>query len=174
MGTTKYFAYGSNMSSERLRKRVDSAQPIARAILRCHRLEFHKKGKDKSGKCDIVLSSAADVVWGRVYDIDYKHKKILDCYEGLGSGYYEKYVTVELDCGSTISAVTYYANPKKTDPCLKPYSWYKNYVLKGAREAYLPADYIKSIEAIAEVEADETEKACCKEREAKELEKYCC
>ncbi len=174
MGTIKYFAYGSNMSSERLRKRIDSAQPIARAILRCHRLEFHKTGKDKSGKCDIVLSSASDVVWGRVYQFNYEDKKCLDWYEGLGCEYFEKCVTVELDCGSTVRAVTYYANPKKTDPCLKPYSWYKNYVLEGAREACLPADYIKSIEAIAEIEAVETDDACCKEREAKELEKYCC
>ena len=168
MSTIKYFAYGSNMSVCRLRKRVKSAEPKERAILRCHRLEFHKKSKDKSGKCDIVLSSAADAVWGRVYHIDYEHKKNLDCYEGLGSGYYEKYVTVELDCGSTIRAVTYYANPKKTKLGLKPYTWYKKHVLKGAKEAHLPPEYIKRIKAIDAI------KDCCKEREARELEIYCC
>ena len=164
MSTIKYFAYGSNMSSERLKGRVKSAQPKARAILRCHRLEFHKIGKDESGKCDIVLSSAADVVWGRVYHINYEHKKVLDCYEGLGCEYYEKYVTVELDCGSTVSAVTYYANPKKIDPCLKPYTWYQKHVLIGAKEADLPADYIKRIE---EIEAIEDRDKCREEDELK-------
>ena len=168
MSTIKYFAYGSNMSSKRLRDRVKSAEPKERAILRCHRLEFHKKGKDKSGKCDIVLSSAADAVWGRVYHINCKEKETLDCFEGLGRGYFEKYVTVELDCGSTVQAVTYYANPKKTKHGLKPYTWYKRHVLKGAKEAHLPPEYIKRIKAIYAKED------CCKEREAKELKIYSC
>ena len=166
MGTRAYFAYGSNMSLKRLQKRVKCAKPKARAILRCHRLEFHKIGTDGSGKCDIVLSSAADVVWGRVYEIDDKEKKCLDRAEGLGCGYFEKDVTVEFDCGSTVCAVTYYANLKKTNPCLKPYTWYKKHVLKGAKEAYLPADYIKRIE---EIEAVEDRDIC---READELKIY--
>ena len=165
MGIIKYFAYGSNMSSKRLKDRVKSAEPIARAILRCHRLKFHKESNDESGKCDIVVSSASDVVWGRVYEIDEKQKKCLDRVE---YGYCEKYVTVELDCGSTVRAVTYYANPKKTKLGLKPYTWYKKHVLKGAEEASLPEDYIERVKAIDAVED------CCKEREARELEIYCC
>ncbi len=168
MGTIKYFAYGSNMSLKRLQhpKRVPAARPMGRAILRCHRLAFHKKSNDESGKCDIVVSSAADEVWGRVYEIDDKQKKCLDRAEGLGHGYDEKEVTVKLDCGSTVRAVTYYATKK--DSTLKPYTWYKKHVLKGAKEAYLPADYIKRIEAI------EATEGCDKEREADELEIYCC
>ena len=163
-----YFAYGSNMSVCRIRNRVESAKPIARAMLRCHRLEFHKIGRDESGKCDIVHSSASDVVWGRVFHINCEHKEDLDSYEGLGRGYFEKCVTVELDCGSTVCAVTYYANPTKTNPRLKPFTWYVKHVLTGAKEACLPEDYIKQIEAI-EAKVD-----CCKEREARELEIYCC
>ncbi len=168
MGIRTYFAYGSNMSLKRIKKRVPSAKPIGAGILRCHRLEFHKKSKDKSGKCDIVLSSAADVVWGRVFHINSKEKETLDCYEGLGRGYFEKYVTVELDCGSTVRAVTYYANPKKTKLGLKPYAWYKRHVLKGVKEAHLPPEYIKRIKAIYAKEDR------CKERAARELKIYCC
>ena len=168
MGTRAYFAYGSNMSLERLKVRVKSAKPIGKGILRCHQLAFHKVSKDRSGKCDIVLSSASDVVWGRVYHIDDKEKKCLDRAEGLGCGYFEKDVTVKLDCGSTVCPVTYYADFKKTNPCLKPFTWYKKHVLKGAKEACLPPDYIKRIE---EIEATED---CDKEREADELEIYCC
>jgi hypothetical protein len=152
------------MSLKRLKYRVKSAKPIARAILRCHRLEFHKISKDGSGKCDIVLSSAADVVWGRLYYIDDKEKERLDCVEGLGCGYFEKCVTVEMDCGSTVCAVTYYANPTKTNSCLKPYTWYKKHVLIGAKEAYLPAGYIRCIE---EIEAIEDRDKCREEDELK-------
>lgn len=168
MGTIKYFAYGSNMSLRRLThpKRVPCAEPKARAILRCHRLKFHKISKDGSGKCDIELASAADVVWGRVYEIKDKEKERLDCVEALNYGYWDKHVTVELDCGSTVRAVTYYADHTKTNPCLKPYTWYKTHVLIGAKEAYLPADYIKRIEAI---EAMQDRNTC---READELKIY--
>ena len=157
------------MSSKRLRERVPSAKPIARGILRCHRLAFHKKSKkDESGKCDIVVSSASDVVWGRVYEFDDKQKKCLDRAEGLNYGYWKKRVTVELDCGSTVCADTYYADPKKTNPCLKPYTWYVRHVLIGAKEAHLPSDYIKCIEAV------DTQEDCNKFREAIELVIYSC
>ncbi len=53
MTTIKYFAYGSNMSSRRLMDRVPSAQFVSIGKLGEHRLRYHKKSKDGSGKCDI-------------------------------------------------------------------------------------------------------------------------
>ena len=168
MGTITYFAYGSNMSFKRLKKRVKSAKPKGRGVLRCHRLEFHKVSKDRSGKCDIPLATEADVVWGRLYHIDDADKERLDCNEGLGYGYNNKCVTVELDCGCTVSATTYYVEDlAKINPSLKPYTWYKKHVLVGAKEARLPPDYIKIIE---EVKAKEDP---CKKREWDELLIYC-
>ena len=166
MGVRTYFAYGSNMSLKRIKKRVPSAKPIGAGILRCHRLEFHKESVDGSGKCDIVVSSAADAVWGRVYHIDDKEKVFLDLAEGLRFGYAQKIVAVESNACSAVCAVTYYATKKGTK--LKPYTWYKTHVLKGAEEASLPEDYIERIKAIDAVED------CFKEREARELEIYCC
>ena len=167
MGTITYFAYGSNMSFKRLRKRVPSAEPKERGVLRCHRLAFHKVSKDKSGKCDIVSSKESDVVWGRLYYINGKEEKRLDRHEGLGSGYDKKFVTVELDCGCTVCAMTYYVeDDTKKNPSLKPYTWYKKHVLVGAKEACLPPDYIKKIEEV------KARKDCDKEREAKELKIY--
>ena len=168
MGTITYFAYGSNMSFKRLRKRVPSAEPKERGVLRCHCLAFHKiSRKDGSGKCDIVSSKESDVVWGRLYYINGKEEKRLDRHEGLGSGYDKKFVTVELDCGRTVCAMTYYVeDDTKKNPSLKPYTWYKKHVLVGAKEACLPPNYIKSIETIEAVEDP------CKKRKAKELGIY--
>ncbi len=167
MGTITYFAYGSNMSFKRLKKRVKSAMPKGRGVLRCHCLKFHKVSKDSSGKCDIPPATESDVVWGRLYHIDDKEEKRLDCYEGVGYGYGKKCVTVELDSGQTVRAMTYYVkDDTKKNPSLKPYTWYIKHVLVGAKEACLPPDYIKKIE---EVEADEDP---CKKREAKELKIY--
>lgn len=165
MGTITYFAYGSNMSFKRLKKRVKSAMPKGRGVLRCHCLKFHKVSKDSSGKCDIPPATEADAVWGRLYHIDAKEKELLDCAEGRGHGYEDKCVTVELDSGQTVHAMTYYATKK--DCTLKPYTWYIKHILIGAKEACLPPDYIKKIE---EVEADEDP---CKKREWDELLIYC-
>ncbi len=168
MGTITYFAYGSNMSLKRLKKRVCSAKATERGVLRCHHLAFHKVSKDKSGKCDIVSSKESDVVWGRLYYIDGKEEKRLDRHEGLGSGYDKKFVTVELDCGCTVCAMTYYVEDgTKKNPSLKPYTWYKKHVLVGAKEACLPPDYIKKIERV------EAKKDCDKKREWDELAIYC-
>ena len=164
MGTRTYFAYGSNMSLKRLQKKVPSAEPIGVGILRCHRLEFHKESHDGSAKCDIVVSSGTDAVWGRVYHINDKEKKWLDLAEGLRFGYAQKIVTVESNTCSAVCAVTYYATKKDTK--LKPYTWYMKHVLTGAAEVHLPEDYVKRIE---EIEAKED---CCKERESIELEIY--
>ena len=169
MGTITYFAYGSNMSCKRLQKRVKSAKPKGRGVLRCHRLEFHKVSrKDGSGKCDIVPSNESDVVWGRLYHIDDRDKGRLDRYEGVGYGYEKKCVTVESESGEPVRAMTYYVKDDTyKNPRLRPYTWYKQHVLVGAKEACLPPDYIKMIE---EVEAI---KDCDKKREWDELLIYC-
>ena len=168
MGTITYFAYGSNMSIKRLRKRVSSAEPLERAVLRCHRLAFHKVSKDKSGKCDIPPAKESDEVWGRLYHINAEEKKLLDCYEGLGRGYENRCVTVKLDSGCTVCAMTYYVeDPTKKNPNLEPYTWYKRHVLVGAKEARLPPDYIKKIEEVKD------KKDCDKKREWDELWIYC-
>ena len=99
MGTITYFAYGSNMSCKRLQKRVSTAKSKGKAVLRSHRLKFHKVSKDGSGKCDIVPSNESAVVWGRLYHIDARDKERLDCYEGVGYGYDKKCVTVESESG---------------------------------------------------------------------------
>lgn len=145
-----YFSYGSNMSLARLRVRASSARFHTTAILPAHRLQFHKIGRDGSAKCDALpTGDPGDRVMGVVYEIAAAEKAGLDRYEGLGSGYAEKTVEVITDKG-TISAFTYYATHVNTT--LKPYHWYKQHVLIGARENRLPAAYIAQIEAVESID----------------------
>lgn len=142
-----YFAYGSNMSSRRLRRRIPSARPIEIARLDGHRLAWHKKGGDGSGKCDIPEAEGDEVVYGVLYTFDPVHKPILDRFEGLGSGYGEKQVDLWLpDRGDVVSAMTYYA--LVIDPTYVPYDWYRDHVLIGAREHRLPEHYVRLIENV--------------------------
>ena len=145
--TYPYFAYGSNLSTERLRARVPSA--CARDIGRLpnHRLRWHKIGRDGSGKCDIEPTDTSSVVWGVLYDVPWTEKPALDAAEGLGTGYFEKEVRIVTD-GGECRALTYHANPDRTDATLSPLDWYKDYVVRGAREHGLPASYIRALERV--------------------------
>ncbi len=120
MGTIDYFAYGSNMSTARIRRRVGSAAMVSRAYLPGYRLQFHKRGADGSAKCDIVHTrSRHDTVHGVLFQVHSDEMLTLDCYEGLGKGYEKKQVTVYLPDGSTRIAATYYAT--HIDASLQPY-----------------------------------------------------
>lgn len=142
-----YFAYGSNMSSRRLRHRVPSARVVGRGALPGYRLAWHKRGSDGSGKCDIIAGWPGDVVYGVLYSLAAEDKPRLDRAEGLGYSYGQ--CDVEpwlLDRHESTGAITYYA--LRTDPTYIPFSWYRDHVLIGAREHGLPAHYIAMIENV--------------------------
>mgnify|MGYP002267065895 CR=1 FL=1 len=136
-----YFSYGSNMSVLRLRSRVPAASVVGVGKITSHRLMFHKVCKVGSGKCDAYHTNEPDhYIIGVLFIIDPSEKPILDKAEGLGFGYEEKMVSVEIGDGRIISALTYYAT--NIDSSVKPFHWYKEHVLRGARENGLPNWYI--------------------------------
>ncbi len=141
-----YFSFGSNMSEKRLLRRI-TASRIGVATLSGHQLCFRKRSElDGSAKCDIQETGhQEDFVLGVLYDIDKAQKPILDKYEGLGSGYNVKTVSVTIN-NKSFDAFTYYAT--SIDASLKPYQWYKRHVLEGARENNMPEDYIQHIDKI--------------------------
>jgi gamma-glutamylcyclotransferase len=116
-----------------------------------HSLRFHKISRlDGSAKCDVKETGKPDdIIYGVVFVIDVVEKPVLDQIEGLGLGYEQKQVRVEMHDGKRLSAFTYYAT--LTDASLKPFDWYKAHVVIGAREHDLPAEYIRHIEAIPSV-----------------------
>lgn len=147
-----YFAYGSNMSVPRFKKRVSSAHCEGTGFLCGHRLAFHKVGrKDGSGKCDaLATGNPEDFLAGVLYSIDPDHKSLLHGIEGVGAGYEIMHVNITIPSSSTIPAFTYYATNIK--PGLKPFHWYKHHVLYGARHSNLPADSVDQILSIESIE----------------------
>ena len=93
--TLVYFAYGSNMSVRRLKDRVPSVKPLGAGWLSHHRLKFHKRSQDGSGKCNIVPSDAG-TVFGVLFEIDSGQVPALDKYEGLGRGYLKRECSVQV------------------------------------------------------------------------------
>lgn len=76
-------------------------------------------------------------------------KAALDQAEGLGASYSERQVEVVFNGGTAIASL-YYATA--FDPTLKPYTWYKELVIAGARQHSLPPEYIRALEGEAAIE----------------------
>jgi gamma-glutamylcyclotransferase len=143
------FAYGSNMSSHRLRERTPSAQPIGIGQLCGHRLVWRKRGHDGSAKCDILQTGQTeDVVWGVLFEIAASEKPFLDQAEGLGQGYDYKTVSVLVD-RQRVDAGAYFATD--IDNTQQPYDWYVAFVLAGALEHGLPSDYSSALRSLSAV-----------------------
>jgi cation transport regulator ChaC len=165
---TVYFAYGSNMLTERLRVRMSSCVPIGTATLPGHVLRFHKRSKDGSGKCNALATEDGDVVVGVLFSFDLAERERLDKAEGVGNGYNHAMVTVINAEGRRRKVLTYLADSDHIDDRLQPYTWYKELVLAGAGEHDLPASYVAA--RIAPVEAISDPNAA---RDAKERSVIC-
>ncbi|MCA1773841.1 MAG: gamma-glutamylcyclotransferase [Halomonas sp.] len=140
------FAYGSNMSSQRLAARIP-ARFVTTARLPAYRLAFHQRSRDGSGKCDIVPASEQSAVYGVIWEVDSHHKQTLDSYEGLNVAYEETWLTVtDLEGHGEVEVQAYVG--KKAAMGMRPYTWYVHHVLSGAREHNLPAAYIRALENI--------------------------
>lgn len=140
-----YFAYGANMITARLRERVPSATPVGIGRLVGHALRWNKRSAiDGSGKCDAEATDRdEDTVWGVLFTLAATDKPALDAAEGLDAGYTEKRVRILTEYGP-VTAITYCAVDK--DPSLRPYHWYKDLVITGAREHALPNRYRSRLE----------------------------
>ncbi|MDW8404339.1 gamma-glutamylcyclotransferase family protein [Chloroflexus sp.] len=135
-----YFAYGSNMLSERLCSRVPSAQVIGRARLEDWRLVFNKRSRDGSAKANLT-ASLGDTTWGVLYEVDAQDLNKLDKIEG---GYQRISVQICKPDGEKVTAATYVSTDVVDNQTA--YEWYKNMVIAGAREHGLPQDYIAYLE----------------------------
>lgn len=140
----KYFAYGSNMVTERLQapERAPSAKPMGRAKLPDKSLVCNKKSDDGSGKANLV-DSDGNTVWGVLYEIDSTQLKKLDDCE---KGYKNICLDVLTERDLVVSAHVYISSELTDDP--RPYDWYKELMVKGAIEHQLPTCYIELLKQI--------------------------
>lgn len=139
----RYFAYGSNLHSLRLRLRVPSAQFVGIGRLADYRLQYQKRGRDRSGKCDIAPEPGGEV-YGVVYRLPGPEMHRLDAIEGRG--YRRVPVEVQMQGEQRlVPAYTYRARAAAVDPSLAPMQWYRDLVVTGAQQRGLPEDYVKNL-----------------------------
>lgn len=155
--TLLYFAYGSNLHPLRLGQRAPSSRTVAPGVLAAHALRFHKRGADGSGKCNAYCTDrSADRVYGALYALAAADAALLD--EAEGCGYERARVAVTTQRGR-VHAFTYVAKAHAIGTGLRPYTWYRELVVAGARYHALPAAYRARLEATAALADPDAERA---------------
>ena len=142
MAAVHYFAFGSNLHSERLRERAPSARALGAARLEGFRLCLDKLSSDGSGKLNLARDPAASV-WGVVFTLDSAELAVLD---GFEPGYARITVSVTLRSGDPREAQTYLSEQRAEG--LPAAAWYQAAFLAGAREHGLPAEWIGLLERL--------------------------
>jgi len=156
-----YFAYGSNLEPEQMRRRCPGHHVVGLAELRDFRLTFPLTSHDWGGGVASVSVAHGDAVWGVVFELTEEDLASLDRYEGFVAPgdqhnlYDRETVSVQLvraDDGSfprRLRAWTYIARPANPSP---PSRRYLDAIVGGARHHRLPDDYVARLAATPVVE----------------------
>lgn len=144
-----YFAYGSNMSSQRLLERIPRARARAAARLRGMRLTMNKRGKDGSGKANLVIDARCEV-WGVVYEVLTDDWPILDRFEW---GYIRRRDEVWIG-DDRVGVHLYVAHAPLTSDALRPFDWYRDHMTAGAREHGLPESVLAELASLPAMPGD--------------------
>src|ERR1051325_737992 len=152
--SARIFAYGSNMCLGRfLAYKVHPEVPGERARLDGYALRFNKPSADHSGKANVERQEGG-VVWGVLYVIPDAEVDVLSRGE---VGYTPITRPVASEAGQ-VHALVYVADSPSSDSALRPYSWYKRFVVEGARSHALPDEYIATLEAFDAVDDADVER----------------
>ena len=134
-----YFAFGSNMSAQRMHERLGWSPSRSGAILPDYEMTFNKHSND-GGKANI-MSSPGNIVEGILYSVNEEDLLILDKFEGVSSKQYKRYeIEVRDNNKNSIPAVAYKA--LNTGKLFAPTKEYLNYILEG-KEFLSPGYYAK-------------------------------
>lgn len=137
----KYFAYGSNMSINRMIERGIIFNNLQKASLDGYEFIINKKSKkDNNIGFANIKENKNSIVEGILYDIEDFIK--LDKFEGYPIHYNKKEILVNTEYG-TENAITYIANENWIGENLKVTEEYKNYIILG--KEYLSEKYFNFI-----------------------------
>lgn len=135
-----YFSYGSNMSPRQMARRCPGARPVGMAVLDHWRFQITTRGSAN------ILPARGNRVHGVLWRVELRHLFLLDQWEGVAHGYYQrKRVRVRFDGGAERSAFTY-SSTHRADGIPKP-SYMESAILVGARFFGFPDDVVAELES---------------------------
>lgn len=131
---TLYFAYGSNMWEEQMRRRCRNFEKVGRAVLHGHRWIINSRG------VATTVAAPESMVEGTLFRISEADEKSLDDHEHVAEGAYRKErCTVHCD-GVAYPEVLIYVDPITTVGL--PREEYIGRINRGAQDARLSEGYL--------------------------------
>lgn len=155
VSTFRYFAYGSNMLTERLRARCPGARPVGVGVAAGYAVEFQKRGTDDSAKA-ALLAASDHQAYGVVFEIPESQRSHLDAAEASG---YRPVTDIAVSLLSAdlegsraeLSTTTYVVVAGWHATNLDPFHWYKALVVHGAVEHGLPVEHIARLRSVPSI-----------------------
>jgi gamma-glutamylcyclotransferase len=139
-GSVPYFAYGANIHPGWIGRRVPTLTRLGAGLLAGHRLDFHKRGRDGSGKSNAWRTGdAADRLPGALYRLPVQYLEQLGA---AASGYHVEEVLVDSAAGP-LTALMWRANEEEIEDGLRPWGWYVALIRAGAAMHDLPESHIR-------------------------------
>lgn len=159
-----YLTYGSNLHPSRLIERVGPVECAGKVCLPGWKLMFDKRGSDGSAKANLRAAPGSDAdARAALYELDQKQYSILDRFEGAGRGYDSFWMDVIVD-GEERSAVTYLTPSHWRAETARPWTWYRDLVVAGARFHGFPESYVQVIEQVKASPDPDAERAARHDR----------
>lgn len=91
-----YFAYGSNMDVEQMRRRCPDSKRVGVAVLDDHKIAFTRFSANRNSAAADVLVSPGKQVWGILYEVSSADLEKLDVAEGVPTAYRRSELSVSL------------------------------------------------------------------------------
>jgi gamma-glutamylcyclotransferase (GGCT)/AIG2-like uncharacterized protein YtfP len=143
--TLYYFAYGSNMNWEQMKRRCPSTQFVCVASLKDYRFAIARHSRLRNCGTANIFADSGSEVWGIVYDVSEHDLIILD---GFEDGYRREklFVRASGNGQSSVEVLVYIAEKEDTVPFPNPE--YKRLIIDGARHWNIPESYCSMLEQI--------------------------
>lgn len=143
----KYFAYGSNMDSQRMKDRKVNFSKRELAIIKNYELCFNKQASRNPNEGYANLVPEKDkITEGVLYEINDEDIEKLDKFEGYPNHYDKKTIKVKMENGDEVDALVYIAQADKIKDDLKPTKEYLNHLKEG--RDLISEDYNNSLQSI--------------------------
>jgi gamma-glutamylcyclotransferase len=140
-----YFAYGSNMNWQQMKRRCPSSRFVCVARLPDYRFGITRHSRLRDCGTANIYPARAEEVWGIIYEVSDADLTILDSFE---DGYRREILSFHPVADGTppLDALVYVADIEQNVP--RPNPEYRRLIIEGAKHWQLPESYVALLEAL--------------------------
>ena len=132
--TNHYFGYGSNLSKDQMAVRCPDSSYFMSGNLSGYSWFINTRGYAS------IKPNPDDFVLGEIFSLSDKDIELLDIYESVAEGMYEKFMMSVKTQSGAIDCLVYIATDNENG---QPQAEYIERINAGIRSANLPSDYVQ-------------------------------